>query len=294
MSSHFLENLARSPLAGEVSNSVESGSERDSKLSLVSWKHLNSGSAVSVTVIANDNGISLFPFKGESVLVLQVNPLLPFSIGQLREVTKSELDRSVLGLELLHTGPRIEPHVMISDRRVNDVSIHVGSIFKGRDVELGHHVPLFAEGVSSPRDLETALFSGGLSLFRALGHERGLPVVVDGRLVFASVSLLVRQISPVAEASVLQFLSQFGSHEFISNTDSVRKVGGPSHSAEGVLAREGDLSAGFANVGHFVMVVKVGSLRGSGLIEVGIQFAARIGAAFILHVIFEAYLNIFF
>lgn len=66
---------------------------------------MNGGSSVSVAVVADDNGITLFPFEGEAILVLEVNPLFPLVVSQLREVTKGQLDGSVLGLEFLDAGP---------------------------------------------------------------------------------------------------------------------------------------------------------------------------------------------
>jgi len=94
-----------SPLSGKITNTVKSRSERDSELASVSFFHLDSRSAVSVAIVTDDDSISLLPFEGEAVLVLEVNPLLPLVVSELRMVSESELDGSVFSLKLLDAGP---------------------------------------------------------------------------------------------------------------------------------------------------------------------------------------------
>jgi hypothetical protein len=126
---------------------------------------------VGIAVITNDNGITLFPFERESILVLKVNPLSPFGVGEFRKISEGQLDWSILSLELLDTGPRVEPHVMVCNRGIDNVTIKTGSELKGRHVELGLHVKLFTQVVTSPGNLKATLFCSCLSLFWAIGHK---------------------------------------------------------------------------------------------------------------------------
>lgn len=70
---------------------------------------------MGVAIVTDDDGISLLPFEGETVLVLEVDPEFPLVKSELRKISESELDWSVLSPELLDTRPRVEPHVMVCD-----------------------------------------------------------------------------------------------------------------------------------------------------------------------------------
>lgn len=148
--------------------------------------------------------------------------------------------------------------------------------------------------IRSPRDLKTALLRGCLSSFWAISHKGSLPMVVDRRLVLTFVSCLVGQISPVAETSILEFLTQFGCHQFICHSNGIRKVGCTTHTSERMLTREGDLSARFSDVCHFVVIMKISRFGCSSFVEVGLKLLSRIGAPFVLHVVHKTDLNEFF
>jgi hypothetical protein len=60
---------------------------------------------MSVAIVAHDDSITLLPFEGEAILVLEFNPLLPLGVSELGEISEGELDWSVFSLKLLDTGP---------------------------------------------------------------------------------------------------------------------------------------------------------------------------------------------
>lgn len=283
-----------SPLSGKITNTVKGRSKGNSELASVTFFHLDSRSAVSVAIVADDDSISLLPLEGEPVLVLEVNPLLPLSVSELGMVSESELDWSVFSLKLLDTGPWVKPHVMVSDWGIDNVTIETGSVLKGGDIELGLHVLFFTKMIFSPGNLKATLFCSSLSCFWAFGHEGSLPVVVDRRLIFSFVSGLVGQVSPVAETSVFEFLTQFGCHQFICHTDCIRKISRATKSSKGVLAWEGDLCTRFAYVCHFVVIMKVSLFGGSSFVEVGLKLSSGIGTSFVFHVVHKTDLNILF
>lgn len=249
---------------------------------------------MSVAIVAYDYSITLFPLEGEAILVLEFNPLLPFRVSELGKISEGKLDWSVFSLKLLDTGPGVKPHVMVSDRGVDNVTIETRSILKGRDIKFSFHVLFLSKVISSPGNLKTTLLRGCLSFFWAISHKGSLPVIVDRRLILTFVSCLVGQISPVAETSILEFLTQFGFHQLICHSNSIRKVGCTSHTSERMLTREGDLGARFSDVCHFMVIMKVSRFGCSCFVEVGLKLSSRIGASFILHVVHKTDLNEFF
>jgi hypothetical protein len=134
---------------------------------------------MSQPIVAEHDEVTFFISDREPIFVVEVNPVGPFVLGELSVVTEGHLQVSVKGMKILDTGPVVEPRVVVSNGRVQEILANHGSILEGIDVVSRLHVSFFALPVFAPSDFESRLFCTFLSFLGIISHEGGLPVVVD-------------------------------------------------------------------------------------------------------------------
>lgn len=165
---------------------------------------------MGIAVVADNYSVALLPLHGEAELVMKSNPEFPVLPSDFRVISEGHLDWTLDWREVLNTWPRVEPREMIGNSRVNHILIHIWRVLVRMGVVLGQHVAVITGVVNTPINLEAALFGLVLSFLWAFSSKTLLPVVVDlTSLSWSIVSFSIGQISPVADAELFKFLTEF-------------------------------------------------------------------------------------